>query len=237
MAASNYEPTVAEKTFLEYHDRLRKEIQEAGFHFRLWKRLENYKADYIKELKQAPVFFSLTIRSHFETTLWHIFRVIDKDPRSLHIGKFLNFVRSNLQIFSKEAFSRRMVGSTYYDEQVQSHVAITPEIVQADKGKLEALEPTINNLRIWRDKVFAHIDIEFMLSNVDVAKQYRIEVGQIEDTVNTFFEILNTYRYAYTPERYEERFLGEDDVQTVMNAIRFRIQEWEKQYNRSKETK
>ncbi len=209
MTTSNYEPTLQEKRFLKYHERLVKELQHANLHFSLWKRLENYRADYLKELNQAHVFFRSTIEAHLEAALLHIFRVIDTHKDSVNIWTFLRFCDENQEIFSVEALSQHR---TDIDE---------------DKKKLETLRPITKNLKLWRNKAFAHIDEKFVQDEVDVVKQHPIEIGQVEETITTLFRILNRYLLAYGHPTWLIALPGEDDIQTVMDAIRLMIQEEE----------
>jgi len=224
MTTSNHKPDGEEKQFLEYHRRLIDEIHQADAHFKLWKRLQDYRADYPKELNQAAFFFIFTTRAHLDATLMHIFKVIDKTKGSLNIWKLLDVVEENLNIFSTEAFSQRMVDNEWYETQVNSHIPITSKIVQGDREKLKKLERITSSLKTWRNKAIAHIDRQFLLDGVDVAKQYPVKIGELEETITVLFEILNRYSYAYNSSTWMRGWPGEDDIQTVVDSIRFRIQ-------------
>ena len=133
-----YKPTRDEQLFKEYYDKLIWETMWARAHLKLWERLESYRTSYLKELNQAPHFFNLTMKAHRDDALLTLSRILDKskgDP--LTIWKFLNFIEQNKEIFSTQTFCQRMQDNPYYEDQVKSHVPITPKVIQEDRQKLE----------------------------------------------------------------------------------------------------
>jgi len=230
MIASDRKPDCKEKQFLEYYQRLISEILQADAHFKLWKRLQNYRTDYLEELNQASFFFNFTIRAHLDAALIHIFKFFDKRKDSLSIWRFLDFIEKNLGIFSTESFSQRMVNNEWYETQVNSHIPITFETVQEDRAKLTELECITRSLKTWRDKAIVHINKQFLLDGIDVAKQYPVKVEELEKTITALFGILNRYSRAYNSSTHARSWPGEDDIQAVMDSIRFRIQQERKHW-------
>ena len=160
-------------------------------------------------------------------------RIIRKQEQALTIWKFLDFVESNLEIFSYEAFVQRMKQKPDYEEygeyRVKSHTLITQKEIEEDKQKLLSLEQTIKKLITWRDKVIAHIDEEFLLTGKIISEEYPLQRQQLQEVIDTLFKILNRYSYAYDSSTWVEKFVGEDDVQYVMDSIRFKKEERKKQ--------
>jgi len=232
MTASDRKPDCKEKQFLKYYERLMSEILQADAHFKLWKRLQNYRTDYLKELNQAPFFFNFTTRAHLDAALIHIFKFFDKRKDSLSIWRFLDFIEKNLEIFSTESFSQRIdIDNEWYETQVNSHIPITFKTAQEDRAKLielECIKCITRSLKTWRDKAIVHINKQFVLDGIDVAKQYPVKVEEFEKTITALFEILNRYSRAYNSSTYARNWPGEDDTQAVMDSIRFRIQQRKK---------
>lgn len=203
----------AEQLFKKYYDKLIWETIWARAHLKLWERLESYRTSYLKELKQAPHFFNLTMKAHLDDALLTLSRILDKskgDP--LTIWKFLNFIEQNKEIFS-----------------VKSHIPITPKVIQEDEQKLENLKETMDSLKGWRDNVLAHNDRQFYLKGKVISEEYHLQRQQLQEVIDTLFKILNRYSHAYNSSIWREKALGEDDVQNVMDFIRFHIQERKKQ--------
>jgi hypothetical protein len=205
----------------------------ARAHLKLWECLEGYKSSYLKELNQAPHFFTFTIRAHLDDALMTLSRIIRRQKDAFTIWDFLNFVEKNPEIFSDEAFSQRMKQKPDYEEygeyRVKSHTLITQKDIEKDKQKLLSQEQTINNLITLRDKVIAHIDRNFLLTGKVISNEYPLQPQQLEEVIDNIVEILNRHSYAYNSSIWLEKIPGEDDVQNVMDFIRFYIQERKKQ--------
>lgn len=221
-----------EKLFQKYYNKLIWETIHARAHLKLWERLESYRASYLKELNQAPHFFTFTLKAHLDDTLVTLSRILDRRRRGdpLSIWKFLDFAEQNLGIFSNEAFSQRMKQKPDYDEYwVKSHTPITLQEIEKDRQRLESLEHTVNNLTTWRNKVIAHIDRKFLLAGKIVSKEYPLQRQKLEEVIQALVGMLNRYSAAYESSTFLEEFPGEDDVQFVMDCIRFYIEEQNKQ--------
>lgn len=232
MNAPEYKPTDKEEVFLKYYEKLIWETLYARAHLKLWERLENYKSDYLRELNQAPHFFTVTIKAHLDDALLTLSRILDRRRRRdpLSIWKFLNFVEQNREIFSTQAFTQRMRQKPDYDEYwVKSHTPITQKEIEEDRQRLENLGSTINNLITWRDKVIAHIDRRFYLKGKVISKKHPLKRQQLQDVIDALLKILNRYSASYKSSTFHHEFISEDDIQHVMDFIRFQIQERKKQ--------
>jgi len=230
MTAPEYTLTKEEKRFQKYHHRLMRETMIARAHLKLWERLENYKSDYLGELNQARHFFTFTTGAHLDDTLLILSRILDKRGRDapLTIWTFLNFAEQNLEIFSTPAFKKRVGHKAHYDDfWIQEHTPITRKEINEDRKKLTEVESTISKLMTWRDKVIAHIDRRFLIGE-SISKKYPLQYQELQRVVNTLAEILNRYSRAYESLQYYEGFPNEDDVQLIMDCIRFYIQEHNK---------
>jgi hypothetical protein len=221
----------AEEYFQKYYDRLIWETLHARAHLKLWERLEKFKANsYLDELNQAPHFFNFTITAHLVDVLLTLSRILDRHKKSLSIWKFLNFAEQNREIFSAQAFHQRMIQKPNYDEYwTKSHKPITLQEIEEDRHKLERLEQTVNNLTAWRNKVIAHNDRQFLRTGKIISKEYPLQRQQLQEVIDTLFQILNRYSAAFESSTFAEKFVGEDDIQFVMDCIRFDIQERKKQ--------
>jgi len=219
----------AEEYFPKYYDKLIWETILARAHLKLNEHLDNYRSSYLRELNQAPHFFKLTMVAHYDDALLTLSRILDRHEDSLSVWKFLNFVEQNRTIFSNQAFHQRMKENPNYDSLIKSHTLITPEEVDEDRQKLGSLEDTINRIKDLRDKVFTHTDRTFYLSGAITAKKYTFQRKELYKVIDILIQILNRYSHAYNSSVFRDKFLGEDDIQGVMDSIRFHIQERKKQ--------
>jgi hypothetical protein len=221
----------AEEYFQKYHDRLIQEALYARAHLELWERLEKYRAtDYLDELNTAPYFFKFTTKAHLDDTLLTLSRILDRHEDSLSIWKFLNFAEQNLEIFSTQAFHQRVKQKPNYDEDwTKSHKPITPKEINEDRQKLASLEQVISNIKKWRDKLIAHMDQDVIKTNKVISKEYPLKLQQLQEVIDTLFQILNRYLVAFESSSFAEKIFHGDDIQFVMDCIRFYTEEQKKQ--------
>lgn len=214
----------AEQEFSRYHSRLRSEINTANWHFAIWKYVRKIKNDYLYELNQAPAFFGLTRDAHLLSTLMRINKFFDRRREHLSIRNFLDFVEENLDIFSKQAFAKRLRQQGRYDAYfVQGHAEITPQKVEQDREKVNQLP--VSHIRAWRNKVLAHIETASVLRDINIMKEYPVKSGQIDDVINTLHAMLNDYSVAYDGITWEKDLALEHGIQTIVDAIRFESQQ------------
>ena len=224
----------SEKLFQQYYDRLIVETLHARAHINLWERLEKYKlTEYIDVLNQAQYFFSFTIKAHLDDVLSTLSRIVDKQSDSLTIWKFLNFIEQNLNLFSSQVFQQRMnKDQAYIDDKAYwdaSHKDITLKDVNEDRQKLATLQTSIGNLNKWRDKIIAHIDHQFLKSGKIISKEYPLKIEELYKIVDTLFEILNRYSASFRDSTYAKIYPGEDDIQFIMDCVRFYLEEHRRQ--------
>ena len=132
--------------FSKYHEKLRGELNNANWHFAIWKYIRKVKRDYLHELNQAPAFFGLTEDAHLLSTLMRLSKFFDRQEKHLNMHEFLNFVGENLDIFSNQAFEKRLREQGKYDDTVMKyHLEIAPHKVEQDRQKLKGLP--VGNLK------------------------------------------------------------------------------------------
>lgn len=234
MTNSNYKPSVQEEQFLKYYEELMNELRHANMHFRIWKQLQNHGVDYPRELNQAAAFFGFTIRAHLYTAIMQLSKILDKDERSLSSWKFLRFVEQNQDIFSMHAFSRRMIAKRGYEVQDKTwfkrHVPVTSKTIEEDRKRLNGLSKAIRNLDRWRNKWFAHIDMESVLQGVNITKQYPIQGGKFEEIIKTLHDILDRYSTACHALGQSIDMSFDSGLETILTSIRFRNEEERKRW-------
>ena len=229
MTALNLDSTSKERQFVSYLDKLVSETTKANCYFKVWKSIRGYIEEYHTELNQASAFWGSVMDACIEAALASFCRIVDQHWDSVSVWKFLDFANANQAMFSTEAFSRRMVNNVGYEEQVNSREAITPRIIKEDRNRIECLR-AVPNLKVWRDKVIAHIDKRFLNPKIDVAKEYPIEIGQVEELIATIWEVLNRYSYAYNSSKQVTDISFGSGLQAVLESIRFKRKETRKQW-------
>jgi hypothetical protein len=233
MNISNDVSLSAEETFKKYHQELRGELNNANWHFTIWKYLQELRGTYHKELNQAPSFFGLTIHAHLLAALVQInkfFDKFDKDKNENHLSirKFLDFIEQNLDIFSNEAFEARMRREDRYESYIiKGHTEITLQKVEEDRKKVNDLP--VSNIRHWRNTILVHIEEERVLLGIDIMKEYPVKQRQVDEIINTLDKMLNEYLNAYDASTWAKGLPIKDGIKSVVDAIRFKLTETRRQ--------
>ncbi len=188
-----------EEQFLAYYDRLRNEINKIYTYYEICKTLKESQSRRSDEYKEALTFFSEVMNTTLFATVMGINRFIDYRRDSLNLNFFFNFVKSNLVLFSAEAYRKRLKDSGRDDEDcdhwVGKHTAITREMVEQDKARVESLP--VKHLKVWRDKMLAHIERNMVTDNIDIMREYPVTIQEIDNIIVALHEILDRYRIAY----------------------------------------
>jgi len=213
-----------DEKFLAYYDRLRDELNTAYTHYEIAKSLREAKSIRRSEFSEALTFFSLTMNAHLFETIMSIGKFVDTRGDSLHLNNFFRFVEQHKNLFSAASFKQRLLAqghdSEYCEHFAQLHHDITDEMVTEDKAKIGSLP--IDNLRAWRHKKLAHIEKKLVTENVDIMKEKRVTIQEIDTILITLHEILNRYRIAFDGVQW---ILGlppaKPQIEYIMDAISF----------------
>jgi Holliday junction resolvase RusA-like endonuclease len=228
MDISNEASTDAEETFVKCHQELRDELNNANWHFKIWKYLWELRGTHNEELNQAPAFFGLTIHAHLLAALVRLNKFFDRKEQHLSIRNFLDFIEQNLDIFSNEAFQARMRSKGRYESYIiKDHNEITLQKVEEDRKKVNDLP--VAYIRRWRNAVLVHINADCVLRGTDVMKKYPVKQRQIDNIIDTLDDMLNDYSVAYDDVTWAKGLSIEYGMKTVVDAIRFWITETRRQ--------
>jgi len=184
----------AEEEFRRYHDRLWRELDEADMHFSVVKYISSASKEYLEELNQSPSFWRLTMNAHMYSVSVRLNNFFTRNKREkdvhLHMPSFLDFIEKNPEIFSAEAFERRLRAAGRYDEiAAEFKPGITPEKIQQDRQKLRDLP--LSGLRAWRKRILSHINKNDIAQNVPIEKKYPVKTNHIAEIIDTLDKMLN----------------------------------------------
>ena len=188
-----------EEQYLIYMKRLRDELNTAYTYYEIAKSIREFRHTRQSDFNEAITFFQVTQNANLFATIISIFRFIDTRTDTMQLHSFFELLRNNLDLFSTQAYRKRLEQGGRDEEDInhwtQLHVEITKETVDADEERVRNLPVT--NLIKWRHKKLAHLDKEQALNEVDVMQENPITVQEIDDILTTLDEILNRYSIAY----------------------------------------
>jgi len=214
-----YKATDEEARFKAYHDSLRRELNNANWHFTIYKHLDKLRGEYKKEMLEATVFWGLTQRSHLFDTIMRLNKICDNSKDTVNIHALLDFTEQNIHIFTDEFFNKRSMYA-----RAQNLPKIDKRFLSKHRRKYATFFKT--NLRKLRNKVLAHIDKDVVMQDIWPFKEWAVETTQIETIINDLDETLDTLSRAYDKSIYLKDFNGlEDGIDFVMNSIRMNLKE------------
>lgn len=227
-----YEETDEEVRFKTYHDSLRRELNNANWHFTVFEHLDKLRGEYKEEMLEALEFWGLTQRSHFLDTIMRLNKICDNDPDTINIHKLLNYAEQNIEIFSDESFERRQHDSVNYEIAMVMHGKnpnkIDQEYLAKSREKFAAILDT--NLKKLRDKAIAHIDKEVVVKGILPFKEYQVDPSEIESIINELHATLNILSIAYDGTQYVIHLAGLDkSMLHIMDLMRLGLKERKKQ--------
>jgi len=196
----SHHSVTTEEQFIIYHETLRNELDIAFTHYEIAKTLREFRRNRRSEFKDALTFFKETMDANLFSAVMAINRgFIDKRGDCLQLDKLFEFVKQNLGLFSTSAFQKRLEDKGMSPEEIQHwsnlHIEITAQTVFEDEVRVKSL--SIDNLKAWRNKRLAHIDMELAEKKTSVMDKKPITVKEIDDILEIIDEILNRYSVAY----------------------------------------
>ena len=215
-AASACDP---EARFLDYLEAFRREGQRLIMFMTVYRYLHERRYDALDALNRAPAFFQTVLIALREAIILTAHKmIVGGRGDEVSLGTFLNFVGSNLALFSTEAFRARR-GLTESGWQVRRHKAPSPSTVREDRRRLGRLAAA-PSLRILRDKYHAHLDRDYFFEPGRLGDTAPLRWQDLTEIRSTVEEILNRYSAAFNGDVLAFEPMNALDVEVVIDALR-----------------
>ena len=128
--------------------------------------------DCLLKLNQAPAFFTITILALRSNIIMGVARLFDADPEAKTIKKLIARSKSNKKFFMHEL----KTGFIYEDDQEKCEVNIIKVDIDKMLNELDKelgcilASPSIESIKVSRDKIIAHNDKKYFLDKESVPK-------------------------------------------------------------------
>jgi len=211
----------AESHFEKYRKYLFDELGRLASYVRLYRRLNERKADRLKEMNIAPAFFSTTIDALFSAIVLWVDKLFgDRSERGLL--NFLSFVEHNRKIFDIKELQRR---KNYPDDHwmLQNRESVTFASIQQDRKRIAEFKP-LKSFKLRRDKFQAHFDKEYFFDRNKLHKDAPLTWGDLEQVIQLGKEILNSYSADYDGNTHAVEPINAGDVDHLLNRLHLQIQ-------------
>ncbi|MFN3467373.1 MAG: hypothetical protein ACK4WF_06690 [Candidatus Brocadiales bacterium] len=132
------------KKFEEWHWKIYENYLNATIHLRIWWLIHNEK--YVRFANRNKEFFSFDAYAHLTAGVLGITRIFDRDKRSINFEKFLEFSLKN-----KEDIEKVFPNCKFCNHEKSQQIS----------KEVNELRGSLEEIRTWRDKLFAHVERDF----------------------------------------------------------------------------
>ena len=160
--------------YLEYREKLIKEICFIKDMFDRYKDLYNSSVDHVNALNFATGFFRMSITAFLECSILRLCKLFDRDPSVFSIRKFIGYIEQNRKIICPE-------------KQIEIMKLVQKHILQ-----LSDANALITNLKKLRNKSLAHNDLKYY-RNGDIWKDANLTIGNYNSLIAMIYLIINDY--------------------------------------------
>jgi hypothetical protein len=208
----------SEADFQRLRDRIDEEVSHARHHWSLFKGLQEASAEYAFEMNESNTFWHLTFIAHLDAVVSHLGRLYDKHTGALSLGRFIETVRANRNLFSDEAFKERLKDNPHVETLVEGR-EISDAILDAELASVSESEPLVVNLWSIRDSMIAHIDAEKVRTGAAATQMRWPPLGDIEVLLDRASAITGKYSFYYGASAHGG-IAGGDDYKSLLRWVR-----------------
>lgn len=209
---------------------LASELVDGRIHFRLYSDLKASVQKYHTEFNQSGTFWSLTCQAHLDASIFRLCKIYDKHSKTLNLQNFLDTIENNISIFDEENFRERLKGNSFVDSLAKdSRKPDTTQLV-ADRNYVSDKNPLVKNLTEWRNNFFAHRSARHVMTKRDLSQECPLTVEIVDELLAEGMTILNRYSSLFEASTYSTQIVGHDDFLYVLESIRQRLAQHEKQF-------
>ncbi|GEM_PF-6812258 len=151
-------------------------VGRAEIHLRCLKQVADASDNYWDEMLNAEGFWLHTLYAHREACLRRLMLLTKQQKDSLTVFDFLEWVKNNRDVFSTPP---------------------TVSDIDKDLTCFKGFKPLIDDLNLWRDRSFMHLDKEEILHGGSKLAEVQIDAAKVKKFIDTVKDMLIRYRKAF----------------------------------------
>lgn len=184
---------------------LMQEIIQVKSKFELWKYLQKERNTHIDELNLAPAFFTLTLHSLFNDVIITTAKLYEHGKDTINLNKLINIAENHRDVFN-------------YQE--GNELLLNNKVIKEHKELIESKQPEIDNLFVWRDKVYAHNDRKYFFEKKQLLQDAELTIEHIEELLQSAWQIVNFYSLALEGKAWYPDSPDTLDVKRILFILR-----------------
>jgi hypothetical protein len=191
----------------------------ASIHWQLHRQLLSAMTDWHAEMAQAWTFWSLTIRAHYDVTLFRLARLYDQHQGALGLPRLLATVQANVEVFDETRFRERLKDNPFVDSLAAEARKPDADTLAGDVALASSSDQLVERLVVARDKMLAHQDPRVPLGTLQHPTQ-DLTATDLEELLDRAARLTNRYTILFRATAYSRRIVGDDDYLTVLSYVR-----------------
>jgi AbiU2 len=201
--------------FEQYREYLHAELQRMVSYAAVYKRIEERKADRLKEMNIAPAFFGVAADALYSGIIIWVDKLLDENG-DRGFFNLLSFVENNRDCFSIESLRQRQ---RYSDGHwMLDRDEITFASIERDRERLRSA-PGLKSIQLRRDKFHAHFDKKYFFDPSRFKEEAPIKWSDLDAIVALLREILNTYSAGYDGKLFAVTPFNIGDIDHLLDRL------------------
>lgn len=165
--------------------------------------------------KISSNFFSAFLYNTISTSVIQL-SAFFSDFDSASVNKFLNFCEQNQKIiFTKETYWRRIGDDTQI---MPINKGVFSEKLKAARNMLEENSEIIKEIKTLRDKVFAHFDKNFLVTQKN---QYELTIDTLKRCLAIYQNVVNKIYVFYDSKELCFESMNISDIEQLIGIVNF----------------
>ena len=201
--------------FAQWRAELDKQFMHLRTHYRIWERMVEAQNTDLDSVNRVPGMWGYTTKAHLESAIMGLSRLTDISSRSGSIRQLIGFVRRHEQCFDN------------------THQPIDRQKLKQIGDKLKPSARLIENLRIVRDKIYAHMDRDTIGKSDELHSQYPILRKDFEQAMSGVESALTLLTVAYDGISFAHgAIVAPEGVDEILSALRRQSEYWQQEYEK-----
>jgi hypothetical protein len=202
-------------------DAVSDDLVQANCYYKLFRDINDSIAEYVREMNQSRVFWSLTRYALLDAAILRLCRVYERntDKKANSLGNLLAAIKRNLHIFEFEPFRERTKANVHLDP-FKSWTKLNEDQLEADINFATESNAAVKKLVFWRDKWFVHRDSTIVIRKIDVEQIKLPTYDDYDSLLDNGMTIVNRYSSLFHRHTHGRTLIGNDDYTYVLKSIR-----------------
>lgn len=165
-----------ENKFKRFKEKFIEELILLDSKYRIFMNIQDAKENKIEGLRMASGFFQIienSLVSDLVISLGRLYEGFNKENNNYTFRGFLVFLKKQPKFIEKHN--------------------IDPDKISNHKKELEEKKDIINNLFLWRDKHYAHLDTQFFNNSEKLSQKAKFKFEDIRDLIDFAHNTVNYY--------------------------------------------